>query len=140
MEHTAEKSMTRRDVVVAFRLTPTESAHVDAAGAALKSPRRRADYCRAAALYLARQNVPAPAKPIRLPQRRLPALDTRLLTQILGQLGMVGNNVNQLARRAHRERAAPQETIIKGMAEDVAFVRAAIVAALHGGGEARASP
>lgn len=140
MEHPDEKLLMRRDVVVAFRLTASEAAHVDAAGAALKWPRRRADYCRAAALYVARHKVPAPAKPVRLPPRRLPALDTRLLTQLLGQLGKVGSNVNQLARRAHRDGAAPQEITIKEIAQDVASIRAAILAALHGGSDAEASP
>lgn len=35
---------------------------------------------------------------------------------------------------------APQEAIIKGMAEDVASVRAAILAVLHGGGDSEANP
>ena len=87
-----------RDVVVAFRLTLQEAAHLDAAAQALRQPRTRGDFARASALHHAKARVPPPAKPIRRRARRLPALDTQLLAKILAQLGKIGSNVNQLAR------------------------------------------
>ena len=60
----------RRDIVIAYRLTAQEAAHLTAAGQALRTPRGLADYCRAAALHLARRQVPAPSKPIRRPPPR----------------------------------------------------------------------
>lgn len=134
MEHATENSLTPpRDVIVAFRLTQMEAAHVDAAAAALKNPRRRADFCRAVALHAARQRVPEPAKPIRLPPRRLPALDTRLLSKTLAELGKVGSNVNQLARVANSTGALPTTAALTVLAREITEIRDAIVAALHGG-------
>lgn len=134
MEHAADNSLTKkRDVIVAFRLTQTEAAHVDAAAAALKRPRRRADFCRAAALHVARQRVPEPAKPIRLPPRRLPALDTQLLSKALAELGKVGSNVNQLARVANSTGTPPAAAALTPMTQQITEIRDAIVAALHGG-------
>lgn len=116
-----------------------EAAHLDAAAATLKRPRRRADFCRAVALHVARQRVPEPAKPVRLPPRRLPALDTRLLSKTLAELGKVGSNVNQLARVANSTGTAPTAATLVTMAQQVAETRDAIVAALRGGAMEEAS-
>jgi uncharacterized protein (DUF1778 family) len=133
MEHAPEKSLTaKRKIVVAFRLTADEATHIDAAGAALRRPRRRADFCRAAALHIARQRVPEPAKPIRLPPRRLPALDTQLLSMTLGQLGKLGSNINQLARAANQRGGVPDAAVYAAIAHDVASIRDAVAAALRG--------
>lgn len=140
MENAAGKKFTaKRDVVIAFRLTAAEAAHIDAAGAALRRPRRRADFCRAAALHIARQRVPEPARPLRLPPRRLPALDTQLLSRILGELGKLGSNVNQLARMANQRGAVPSVASLAAIARDVAAMRDAVSAALRGHPEAEAA-
>ena len=81
----------KRDVVVAFRLTASEAAHVDEAAAALKRPRTRGDFSRAATLHGARQRVPEPTPPLRLPPRRLPALDVQMLSRILVDVGQLGS-------------------------------------------------
>lgn len=100
MEHSASKTLSKRNIVVAYRLTAREAAHIDAAGAALKRPRSRADYARAAVLYLARHQVPEPSKPVRLPPRRLPAADTQALCKILGMLGSVSTELARLTALA----------------------------------------
>lgn len=141
MEHAADKKFTaKRDVVIAFRLTAIEAAHIDAAGVALRRPRRRADFCRAAALHIARQRVPEPAKPIRLPPRRLPSVDTQLLSRTLGELGKLGSNVNQLARITNQRGAVPSVASLAAIARDVAAMRDAVAAALRGRPDADAAP
>ena len=124
--------MDHRDVIVSLRLTAPEAAHIDAAAATLARPRSRADYCRAAALHAAHARVPPPAKPIRRPARRRPALDTRLLGQILGQLGHIGGNLNQIAKTANLSGAAPTITAIVALTAEIAAVRQAVTAVLQG--------
>ncbi len=121
-----------RDVIVAFRVTGAEAAHIDAAGAALRQPRGRADFARAVALHAARHAVPRPSKPVRRPARRRPALDTKLLGQILAAIGKVGSNVNQLARVANSTRALPAAEALAPIAAEVAGIRQALVSALTG--------
>lgn len=122
-----------RSVVVSIRFRPDEAAHVDAAGQALRQPRGRADFCRAASLHAARTRVPPPAKPVRRPARRLPALDTRLLGQILGQVGKLGGNVNQLAKIANITGMLPTVEALTALTAEAATVRLALTAALRGG-------
>lgn len=122
----------RRDTVIAFRLTAQEAAHIDAAGAALRQPRARADYARAATLHLARHQVPAPSKPIQRPARRRPALDTRLLGQILAQVGKLGGNLNQLAKIANSTRNLPTATTLSAIAHELTAIRGTLTTALTG--------
>lgn len=130
----------RRDVIVAFRVTGAEAAHIDAAGAALRHPRSRADFARAVALHAARQSVPAPAKPIRRPAKRRPALDIRLLAQILAAIGKVGGHTNQLAKVANSTRALPAAEALAPIAAEVAAIRTALVAALSGADAEHGAP
>lgn len=119
-----------RSIVIAFRVTPSEAAHLDAAAKALRQPRQRADYCRAAALHLAKARVPAPVAPVRRPARRMPAADFRLLGQILGQVGKLGANLNQLARIANSNGILPPD--LSGLTAEVVAIRATLAAALRG--------
>lgn len=123
---------THRDIVVAFRLTAMEATHVDAAGKALRQPRARADFCRSAALYAAGQKVPAPTKAVRLPARRLPALDTQLLGKLLAESGRVGAVVNELMRASDASGALPTATILASIAADIATIRDGVMTALRG--------
>ena len=123
----------RRDVVVAFRLTRREAAHVDAAGRALRQSRSRADFCRAVALAVARQRVPPPTKPVRRPARRRPAMDVQLLSRLLAAAGKLGGNVNQLARVANSSGALPAAAMLASIAAEVTALRDGLVAALGGG-------
>jgi hypothetical protein len=122
-----------RTVVISIRVRPDEAAHIDAAGRALHQPRGRADYVRAAALHAARAKVPPPAKPVRRPARRLPALDVRLLGQLLGQVGKMGSNLNQLARAANASGGLPASTVLAEMQTEISAIRARLTAALSGG-------
>ena len=133
MEHSSATLWTaKREVIIAFRLTALEAAHIDDAAAALKRPRTRSDFCRAATLYVARQRVPEPSKPVRLPPRRLPALDTQVLSKLLAEVGRIGSDVNQVARTATNSCAPPQAAAVATITHDIARVRDAIVTALGG--------
>ena len=110
----------RRLHVVSFRLTDTEAAHVDAAAAAMRTPRSRQDWCRAAALHLAKAKVPTPPPPRRNPARRLPKADTRALAAVLGQLGKIGSNINQIARMANSTGRLPEEAVLRRAAGEIA--------------------
>ncbi len=123
---------TARTEVISFRLTPTELAHIDAAGAALTAPRRRSDFARACALMAARQQVPEPSRPIRHPARRKPAADVQALTKILAALGKLGSNVNQMARVANSNGTLPTEIALRGIADEVLSIRNSVTAALTG--------
>lgn len=47
---------------------------------------------------------------IRRPRKQLPSPDRQVLAQLTGQLGMVGSNLNQIARIVNRERCLDAET------------------------------
>lgn len=130
----------RRDIVIAYRLTAQEAAHLTAAGQALRTPRGLADYCRAAALHLARRQVPAPSKPIRRPARRRPALDVQLLGKLLAAIGKIGGNINQLAARANAANALPTAATLATIAREVSAIRQALTTALTGADEQDGAP
>lgn len=121
-----------RNIVVAFRITPSEAAHLDAAGQSLSKPRLRADYARAAALHAAKARVPEPPKTIRRPGRRRPAYDIELLAKILGQLGKVGSNVNQIAKAANGGGQGPTSRMLSRLIIDLVEIRDAVRTALDG--------
>ena len=123
----------RRDIIISFRATLGEAAHLDAAGQALSKPRARADFARAAALHAAKARVPEPPKAIRRPGRRKPTYDTELLAKILGQLGKIGSNVNQLAKAANGGGAMPSSPALARLSSDVVEIRNAVRSALDGG-------
>jgi hypothetical protein len=117
---------TRRAIVVAFRLTPAEAAHLDAAASALKTPRGRADYCRAAALYIARKRVPPPAKPVAFPPRRKATYDVQRLTQILQQVGQISSRLVETA-------TPPTQDAVNAMLSQTLEIRNAIASVLSTG-------
>jgi hypothetical protein len=77
---------------------------------------------------------------VRRPARRLPALDTRLLGQLLGQVGRIGGNLNQLARAAHVSGALPTVDALAPLLAEIAALRAALAAALNGSADQEDSP
>lgn len=121
----------RRTVIVSFRLSPLEAAHVDAAGAALNNPRHRADFARAATLSAARHKIPPPTRAIRCRARHKPAADVEQLTRILGQLGRLDSSVTQLATTPTGE--SPVVNSMKVLAQEIKVIRALVMNALQGG-------
>ena len=124
----------RKDIVISFRVTAAEAAHIDAAGVALKKPRQRNDFARSAALHFAGQKVPPPIKPARLPVRRKAVADVQVLTKILGQLGKIGSNVNQMARVANESGDLPSKESFLAVGADLLEAKSAISVALTGKG------
>jgi hypothetical protein len=121
-----------RDIIVAFRLTPTEACHIDSAGASLKSPRRRADFCRSASLHYAKQKVPPPAKPVALPSKRKPTHDIVLLSRLLAEVGKIGSDFNQLTTIAKARGAVPTVNAVMAVSDELAGVRKQLAVALGG--------
>jgi len=123
----------RRDIICSFRLTPVEAAYLDAAGRALRQPRQRADFARAAALHAAKIRVPEAPRAVRRPSRRKPTYDVELLAKILGQVGKVGGNLNQLAKAFNTGAQMPLPPTLARMSMDILEIRNAVRAALEGG-------
>ena len=123
----------RRDIIISFRISPLEAAHLDAAGKSLKNgPRQRADFCRAASFHAAKIRVPAPSKPVRRPSRRLPALDTQILSKLLAQAGKIGGHTNQLAHHANSTGGQVRVEVLQQIAVEIAELRAALTVTLRG--------
>lgn len=125
---------TRLGIIISFRVSPLQAAHIDDAGQSLKAgARQRADFCRAAALHAAKVRVPEPSKPVRRPGRRLPALDTQLLSKLLASAGKIGGHTNQLAKHANSTGGQPRIEVLTQISADIAELRAALTTALRGG-------
>ena len=121
-----------RSIIVSYRITAAEAAHLDAAGQALSQPRQRADFCRAAALHAAKARVPEAPKAIRRPGRRKPTHDVELLAKILAQVSAVATNVDQLGEGIQAGGGLPSSALGR-LTTDVIQIRNAIRAALDGG-------
>lgn len=124
-----------RSHVISFRLTPEEAARIDAAASRMAPRRTRNDWCRAAALWLAKAKVPEPVTPKRRPARRQPSADIQLLSRLLAQTGRVSGNVNQLAKVANSTGNLPTAQAIAAVREEIAAIREALLHSLVGGGE-----
>jgi len=121
-----------RTVVVSFRLTEDEASHLDQAGESLKTQRSRGDFARASAMHQAGLRIPKPTPAVRTPARRKPSADTEVLTRILGQLGKIGSNINQLAKVANQNGDIPAEATLLQMSEFVAMTCHSVTATLMG--------
>jgi hypothetical protein len=64
---------------------------------------------------------------------RRPPVERRELARLLGHLGKVGSNINQLAYAYNRDRLVPALAELVGIRRDVGEMRAALLRALgHG--------
>lgn len=61
---------------------------------------------------------------------RKPPVEKAELARILGQLGKIGSNVNQIARAVNSTRNLPSWSELAEMKEDIARMRAAVIKAL----------
>jgi hypothetical protein len=64
---------------------------------------------------------------------RRPPIERQALAQLLGELGKVGSNVNQLARIANTSGDMPEPDALADIASDVRAMRAALMKALGRG-------
>ena len=62
-----------------------------------------------------------------------PRIEREQLAKLLGEIGKLGSNVNQIARWANTDRAAPSMVEIARMGEDIAAMRAEVMKALDRG-------
>ena len=62
-----------------------------------------------------------------------PHIERAKLAKLLGEIGKLGSNVNQIAKWANTDRAAPSRTEIARMCEDIAAMRVEVMKALDRG-------
>ncbi|WP_417832352.1 plasmid mobilization protein [Terasakiella sp.] len=120
----------KRTKILSFRLTPEEQERLRLALKKAAPKRSMPDAVRALCLKYAKSRIPEPVKP-RAQPRRLPKYDTRLLAKSLGQLGKIGSNVNQLAKRAHIQKQLPSEQMLSVIQMELQIAGAAIQTALN---------
>ena len=61
---------------------------------------------------------------------KLPLIDRQQLVRLLGELGKVGSNVNQIAKAFNSVSAVPEAQALTAMRADLAAMRSAVMAAL----------
>lgn len=111
--------------LLAFRLTPEDRAVVDAAASA--AGLGPTTFARRAALRAAGATSPSY-------ERRSPRPDAAMLDRILGELGRIGGNVNQIAKIANGSGAAGTTAgaACLAMLGELTALRADLLAALDG--------
>lgn len=109
----------QRAAVVSFRVTPAEREALDAAAAAAGM---------LIGTYVCHLVLAAPPPP----KVRRPSANHGQLVQLLGEIGRIGSNINQLARSANAQRVVAGDQLAEAVA-DVAEMRAAVLAALGRG-------
>jgi len=109
-----------RTKFVAVRCTPAKHAAYEAAAA--KAGLSVGAYLRALA-----DGAPGPRAV------RRPPIERVALAQVLGALGRVGSNVNQLTRVANTTGALPQAATLKEVSAEICVMRAALMKALGRG-------
>lgn len=107
----------QRSKLLQVRVTPDELAEIVAqADRAQLTP---ASYARSVLL-----SAPAPRA------RRRPSIEAETLGRLLGDLGKVGSNLNQIAHHLNAGRAEVSPAALDAALSDVADIRAAIMAAM----------
>jgi hypothetical protein len=61
---------------------------------------------------------------------KLPLIDRQQLARLLGELGKVGSNVNQIAKAFNSVSAVPEVQALTAMRADLAAMRSAVMVAL----------
>ena len=108
----------QRTVQVNVRLTPDELARLDALAA--KARLKRASYLRQQALGDAGPRA-----------QHQPPADKQALAELLGQMGKIGSNVNQLAHRANMDGfGAIRKADMQQVVSEISDIRATLMEAL----------
>ena len=115
--HSKSGTETRqRDKLLQVRVTADELAEIERQAAAAELT--AASYARSVLL-----SAPAPRA------RRRPAVETQEVARLLGELGKVGSNLNQIAHRLHTGQAIGSNSLAAAL-DDVRAMRDACLAAL----------
>jgi len=125
-------SLISRDFVISFRLNGEEIAKIDKVREG--TDRTRNDYSRSIIQSHLDLEVSDPVKPVRLPPRKMPTYDRQQLSQILGQLGKIGSNINQIARHSNVTRNAPVNYKLDTIQADLHQIRDDVSQALYPNG------
>ncbi len=62
-----------------------------------------------------------------------PHIEREQLAKLLGEIGKLGSNVNQIARWANTDKRAPDDRVLALMREDIAAMRGEVMKALDHG-------
>jgi hypothetical protein len=62
-----------------------------------------------------------------------PLIEREQLAKLLGEIGKLGSNVNQIARWANTDKRAPDDRVLALMREDISAMRAEVMKALDHG-------
>ena len=62
-----------------------------------------------------------------------PPIERKQLAKLLGEIGKLGSNVNQIARWANTDKRAPDDRVLALMRENIAAMRAEVMKALDHG-------
>ncbi|GGF76798.1 hypothetical protein GCM10011332_33470 [Terasakiella brassicae] len=120
----------KRTKILSFRLNPEEHERLRLSLKKAAPQRTMPDAARALCLKYAKARIPDTVKP-RLQPKRLPVLDTQLLSKSLGQLGKIGSNLNQLAKHAHLHKKLPHIQALNELQNQVQNAGNIIKEALH---------
>ncbi len=107
-----------RGLMIGVRVNPEERAEIENAASA--AGLSLASYMRELVL-----NAPQTKKP------RKPSIERAALAQILAQVGKIGSNINQIARRLNQGKGVGLERLGAAL-DDVAEIKNAIIEALKG--------
>lgn len=118
-----KKNTTGKAIVISFRVTNEQAAIIDEAAKNLKNRRSRSDWSRAVVLHQSKQKVPYPVKPRNFRKRNKPSADIETLARILGQLGKIGSNVNQLTRAYNRTGNPPEGDILVDISNNILSIK-----------------
>ena len=111
--------MRQRKHCLHCRLLPDEKATINTRASELGISASR--YLREAALGM----------PHRPPKRRLPTFAEKSLAQVLGQLGRVGNNLNQLTQISHIAGQVPDSLRLNALLHELRAVMSSVVEVLE---------
>lgn len=120
MQQTAQKHGTenrQKSGMIGFRVSPEERAEIEMAAAA--SGLTVGSFVREKLLKASTTR-----------QTRKPALDLILLSKLLGQLGKIGGNLNQIAKRLNEGRGVGSERIVVVLSE-LSILKESILKALR---------
>lgn len=120
---TTKKNISGKVIVISFRVTNEQAAIIDEAAKNLKNKRSRSDWSRAVVLHQSKQKVPYPVKPRNFRRRNKPSADIEILARILGQLGKIGSNVNQIARAYNKTGNPPKSDILADISNNILSIK-----------------
>lgn len=125
-----ERIKTHKSIVISFRITKEQAARIDEASGKMRVKRTRSDWSRAAVLYMSKQKVPYPVKIRKHRLKNKSSYDIEVLSRILGQIGKIGSNLNQIAKYHNKTKSPNNFDNIDKIINDISDIKKIIVSKL----------